>query len=116
MQFAATISRLSTLSARLAPLPPDCTFTLVVELRDDAEPPLGSTNNWIAADAGMQRRKGDAKGQEMGRRKKVEEKVVPVRKVEAGAFAMEVWMEEAAAKEAMVAELQHGTDEERKQP
>ena len=39
-QLRATIYRLADCGAKLAPLPKDCTFTIMAELKDMAEPPL----------------------------------------------------------------------------
>lgn len=144
-QFAATISRLSTLGSALAPLPRDCTFTLVVELRDDSDALLGGSQPWIAADRGLQRRKGQGKegggmmtGEDEGAENEVSEegafdrskakqerqptaedeiasenqnpkppksksRTTPVRNIEAGAFVMEVWVEEGPDKAAAIA-------------
>jgi mitotic spindle assembly checkpoint protein MAD2B len=166
VQFAATISRLSTLSATLAPLPPDCSFTLVVELREDSDALIGaggSSQSWIAADRSLQRRKGEGRegggllrggeGRRTGeeedgwvREEVVEERAkreqqqqqqrlggvdeadggptdplsrpahprtTPVRNVEAGAFVMEVWVEEGPDKAAAIAA--HAADEARKE-
>lgn len=170
-QFAATISRLSTLSSALAPLPQDCTFTLVVELRDDIDALLReSQNTWIAADGDMQRRKGEGregggllggggksrdgflggeddgdgeeevvvKKKDKGKKKEQQQqkqpsfpttadeptepepkstihhhqekakrqqnsRTTPIRNIEAGAFVMEVWVEEGPDKAAAIA-------------
>jgi hypothetical protein len=40
-QLRATMKRLAGCGAKLAPLPEDCTFTIMVELKDGADPPLG---------------------------------------------------------------------------
>lgn len=40
-QLRATIRKLSYAGEKLAPLPADCTFTVAVELRDKANPPIG---------------------------------------------------------------------------
>ena len=104
-QFRATLSRLSSL--KLEPLPPGCTFTVVVELRDDedVEPPISRDQSWIAAEPALQKPTKDitdkaakrgigasaksTRGQDRGGIK-----TTPVRKVEAGAFVLEVWVEE----------------------
>lgn len=51
--------------------------------------PIGNPQPWIAADGGVQRRKGEGRGEMKGVR------TVPVRSVEEGAFVMEVWVDEA---------------------
>jgi mitotic spindle assembly checkpoint protein MAD2B len=40
-QLRATIRRLSYTCCRMGPLPEECTYTLAVELREKAEPPIG---------------------------------------------------------------------------
>ncbi|KAL8781859.1 MAG: hypothetical protein Q9213_005800 [Squamulea squamosa] len=103
-QFRATMSRLSTLSSALRPLPPDCSFTLVTELRDDADihPPLGPDTPWVAAEPRLQKqrkrddsevRPGTTKGKDLGG-----VRTTPVRNIESGAFVMEMWVEEGRAK------------------
>ncbi|KAL8804418.1 MAG: hypothetical protein Q9223_005740 [Gallowayella weberi] len=103
-QFRATIIRLSTLTSALAPLPPDCSFTLVTELRDDADvhPPLGPDTPWVAAEPGLQKQQprtddrlqpASTRGKDRGGLK-----TSPIRKVESGAFIMEMWVEEGKGK------------------
>ncbi|KAI4255542.1 MAG: hypothetical protein LQ352_002530 [Teloschistes flavicans] len=106
-QFRATITKLSTLSSTLSPLPPDCSFTLVAELRDDADvqPPIRADTPWIAAEPGLQtqrihpadaekeeeRQTGTRKGEDLGG-----VKTTPIRNVESGAFSLEMWVEEGS--------------------
>ncbi|KAL8692601.1 MAG: hypothetical protein Q9218_002417 [Villophora microphyllina] len=108
-QFRATIAKLSTLSASLSPLPSDCSFTLVAELRDDADvqPPIRSDTPWIAAEPGLQtqrmrpgvaenggeRQNGTRKGKDLGG-----VKTTPIRNLESGAFMLEMWVEEGREK------------------
>jgi len=94
----------------LRPLPEDSSFTLAIELRDEdgVEAPFGRDGGWVAAEPGLQReRKGRAqvdansadsdvvtkKGRDLGG-----VKTTPVRSLEAGAFRMEVWVEEGRGK------------------
>lgn len=80
-----------------------------MELRDDAgvEPPLGPTTPWIAAEPGLQKqRKTNADSsneiEAQGRSKMGKDlggaKATPVRNVESGAFALEMWIEEGQGK------------------
>lgn len=73
------------------------------------DPPIGHPQPWIAAEPGLQkvRSRGDGagagEGEEGGRKGRKGEdlggvKVTPVRSVEAGAFVMEVWVEEGREK------------------
>ncbi|KAL9000095.1 MAG: hypothetical protein Q9169_001170 [Polycauliona sp. 2 TL-2023] len=103
-QFRATISRLSTLSSALSPLPEDCSFTLLTELRDGADihPPLGPDTPWLAAEPRLQKQKnrnesevqpGSTMGKDLGGAR-----TTPIRNVESGAFVMEMWVEEGRGK------------------
>ncbi|KAK4696497.1 mitotic spindle assembly checkpoint protein MAD2B, partial [Lecanoromycetidae sp. Uapishka_2] len=109
-QFRATFARLSTSLSGLRPLPEDCSFTLAIELRDEdgVEAPIGREGGWIAAEPGLQRERkgreqagvgsgggleGSKKGKDLGG-----VKTTPVRSLEAGAFRMEVWVEEGRGK------------------
>lgn len=40
-QLRGTIRKLAYTAEKLSPLPDDCTFTVAVELRNKAEPPIG---------------------------------------------------------------------------
>lgn len=110
-QFRATLARLSTSLTRLNPLPEDCSFTLAIELRDEEEvdPPIGRGDRWVAAEPGLQKERrreggGDTEVEEfgMGETKKGKYlggvRTTPVRALEAGAFRMEVWIEEGKGK------------------
>lgn len=105
-QFRATLAQLGPVMGRLVPLPPDCTFVLAIELRDEdqAQAPLWRhEGGWIAAPPRLQRDRGapvssnqrdrGSKGRDLGG-----VRTTPVRALEAGAFALEVWVEEAAGK------------------
>ena len=108
-QFRATLSRLSCL--RLEPLPPDCSFTIMIELRDeeDVDPPISRDQSWIVAEPALQKppRQQHWEGEDIGASQPVRStrgrdrggiKTTPVRKVEAGAFVIEVWVEEGKGK------------------
>ncbi len=109
-QFRATFARLSTSLTGLRPLPEDSSFTLAIQLRDedDVDAPLGGEGGWVAAEPGLQkerqgRRQVDAgntnglkqsrKGKDLGG-----VKTTPIRTLDAGAFRMEVWVEEGRGK------------------
>ena len=108
-QFRATITRLSSLSSTLGSLPKDCTFTLAVDLRDDAgaDSPSSENSTWIAADLGLQKKRKQAgesnqssnKGHEGQKGKdRGGVRTTPIRSLESGAFAMEMWIEEGREK------------------
>lgn len=91
-QLRSTMSRLSTCSSRLKPIPEGCTFAVVVELKEDSrEPPLGHPQPWIP----VQPSKGkgtitDNTNQGM--------RTTPLRNVEAGYMIFESWIDEAKVK------------------
>ncbi|KAG8527522.1 uncharacterized protein KY384_007674 [Bacidia gigantensis] len=132
-QFRATLARLIPSISWLKALGhDDCTFTLAIELRDDdtAEAPLHrgeGEGKWIAAEPNLQKERmrggesGEAGSNEgfEGRRKMGRDlggvRTTPVRNLEAGAFAMEVWVEEARGKfEASVEEEEEDREGEKK--
>lgn len=112
---------------RLNPLPEDCSFTLAISLRDekDVEAPLRrgeEGSQWIAAEPRLQKRQkgSDAQSEDGSRQTEFEgrkpmgrdlggARTTPVRSLEAGAFAMEVWVEEAKGK--FVAQVEDEVEE-----
>jgi mitotic spindle assembly checkpoint protein MAD2B len=101
-QLRATLKKLQIAGGRLSLLPEGCTFTLVVEMREGKEAPIGHPMPWIASEPGLQTRMGDL---ELGKGKETAVgrdlggvKSTPVRLVEAGDFVLETWIEEGRAK------------------
>ncbi|KAJ6144653.1 hypothetical protein N7470_008548 [Penicillium chermesinum] len=97
-QFRACLARLASACARLTPLPRDdeFSFTVCIEVREDALPPAGTTKEeqtWIVADPGKVHLRSSAPRASNGRAK-----TVPVRRVEAGELRLELWVEEARQK------------------
>lgn len=113
-QLRATIRKLAYAGEKLSPLPEGCTFTIAVELRDKADPPIGvchsATNKiyldladakkhpqpWIPSEPSLQigeKDDSDMRGADVGGVKST-----PVRLVEAGEFILEAWVEEGRAK------------------
>ncbi|KAI9826098.1 MAG: hypothetical protein M1832_000547 [Thelocarpon impressellum] len=96
-QFRAIMQRLAFCGSTLGKLPDGCSFTLCVELSDEAEPPIRHPQPWIPSQPSLQpRAEGDKKtmGSDLGG-----VKTTPVRTVEAGDFFLEMWIEESRAKE-----------------
>lgn len=92
-QLRGTMTRLTTCSSRLKPIPEGCTFAVALELKDDSrEPPLGHPQPWIPVQPakGKSRVAGDNPNQ--GTR------TTPLRNVEAGYMIFESWIDEAKAK------------------
>lgn len=107
-QLRATVSRLVTAAERLGDLPNDCTYTVVLELKDEAPVPVGHPQPWLASSPGLQYRR-EASGNEQGRRQQKASassegrdrggvRSTAVRSVEAGVFLMEAWVEEGEEK------------------
>ncbi|MCJ1256887.1 hypothetical protein MMC24_004712 [Lignoscripta atroalba] len=128
-QFRAIFARLSTCNRTLMPLPPNCSFTIAIELKDKVDPPIGHPQPWIAAQPGLQPKdssagkvstdgdenssaeNGDEARRESGRGKDLGGvRTTPVRSVEAGEFVMEMWIEEGKGKEDSIVEI-GGTDQ-----
>lgn len=113
-QFRACLARLASACARLTPLPRDDEFgfTVCIEVREDALPPAGTTNEeqaWIVAQPGQVHvrsctapysvsKLGSHSEQPAIPTSNGRAKTVPVRRVEAGELRLELWVEEARQK------------------
>lgn len=111
-QFRAVLSRITSANARLNALPKDteCSFTVSIEVRDDADRPVGrlekEERKWIAAEPEPWDYT-EERPKEMDRDEGTNGtlapyegngKTVPIRRLEAGELRMEVWVEESKAK------------------
>lgn len=121
-QFRATLARFSSILPRLSPLPADCTFTLAIEIRENADAPVGvkvgNRQPWIVAEPAVQA-DGVQRLQQQHRRKndwddEIEEdgetgvegvgrglkavRSMPLRSLADGEFVLEVWVEEGKGK------------------
>ncbi|KAF2691184.1 DNA-binding protein [Lentithecium fluviatile CBS 122367] len=104
-QFRAALLTLTSRTSQLAPLPPHCSFSISMELKDegDADPPIRHPQPWIPVQPSLQKtgRKvvqvdnedERAEGEDLGGAK-----VTPIRTVEAGVLRFETWIEEGKAK------------------
>ncbi|KAJ5488751.1 hypothetical protein N7539_003641 [Penicillium diatomitis] len=115
-QFRACLARLASACARLTPLPRDdeFSFTVCIEVREDALPPAGTTSEeqaWIVAEPGKVHlrsctapysvskvRNSETQQQTAPPASNGRAKTVPVRRVEAGELRLELWVEEARQK------------------
>jgi mitotic spindle assembly checkpoint protein MAD2B len=113
-QFRACFARLASACARLTPLPRDDEFgfTVCIEVREDALPPVGTTKEeqtWIVAEPGQVHvrsctapfsvsKVGSHSQQPLLPKINGRAKTVPVRRVEAGELRLELWVEEARQK------------------
>ncbi|KAK9345550.1 DNA-binding protein [Lipomyces starkeyi] len=93
-QYRTCIMKLSHTSSILGKLPADCTFTITIELNDDAKPPVGHDSPWVPAD-GITPKLGVPL-------KSVPPKVRPLRNVLMGPLSFDIWVEESKTKEKVV--------------
>ncbi|KAI0486129.1 HORMA domain-containing protein [Xylaria cf. heliscus] len=94
-QLRAAVRRLAYTGEKMAPLPKDCTFTIAVELRDEAEAPIGHPQPWVPTQPNLQTasKSQQTPGEDVGGAK-----TTPLRAVEAGPLFFECWVEEGKAK------------------
>ncbi|KAI9679368.1 MAG: hypothetical protein M1817_005390 [Caeruleum heppii] len=95
-QFRGVMRRLANCGSSLGKLPDDCSYTVAIELKDRAEPPIGHPQPWIPSQPDLQppvAGKKDHRGHGLGGIK-----TTPVRAVEAGEFVLEMWIEEGKDK------------------
>jgi mitotic spindle assembly checkpoint protein MAD2B len=114
-QFRAALIVLTSRTSQLSPLPPNCSFNISMELKDegDVDPPIRHPQPWIPVQPSLQKtgRKATVRDEDeeeevqKGRGKAIAEgndlggvKVTPIRSVEAGVFRFETWVEEGKAK------------------
>ncbi|KAK3339134.1 DNA-binding protein [Neurospora tetraspora] len=95
-QLRGALRRTAYAAEKMDALPEGCTFTVAVELRDDALAPIGHPQAWIPSEPNLQpaSRSRPEPGADVGG-----VKTTPIRSVEAGALFFECWVEEGKAKE-----------------
>ncbi|TID21604.1 DNA-binding protein [Venturia nashicola] len=107
-QFRAALTRLTGCGTKLSPLPSDCTFNVAIEVRDEADPPIGHPQPWIPTQPSLQRRAAafdedgyDGRlGSDLGG-----VNFTPIRAVDAGELVFEMWVEEGKGKAEAVSSL-----------
>ncbi|KAI9865337.1 MAG: hypothetical protein M1824_003491 [Vezdaea acicularis] len=94
-QFRAVMTKLSVCGSSLEKLPDGCSFTVCIELRDQAKPPLGHPQPWIPTQPSLQASSRTSKhmGSDLGGAR-----TTPLRAVDAGEFRFECWIEEGKSK------------------
>ncbi|KAG9186474.1 hypothetical protein G6011_09582 [Alternaria panax] len=115
-QYRAALVALTMRAPKLEPLPPNCSFNISMELKDegDVETPTGHTDAWVPVQPSLQTRSKakqalfrdelDEQAFEQGILRESEGadlggiKVTPIRSVQAGVFWFENWIEEGKAK------------------
>jgi len=100
-QFRAVMARLCVCGTTLKPIPPGCTFTVTIEVKDAAEPPIRHPQLWIPVQPSLQRQVENP-GADESTEKLGEDlggvKTTPIRAVDAGEMAFEMWVEEGKGK------------------
>jgi len=101
-QFRAAMAKLRICSSTLKPAPEGCTFTVAIELKDAADPPIGHPQPWIPTQPSLQRHVVVNRDGEREERKRGEDlggvRTTPVRLVDTGEMVFEMWVEEGKAK------------------
>lgn len=100
-QFRAVMAKLRVSSLNLRPLPKGSTFTLAIELKDSADPPIGHPQPWIPTEPTLQRQIVNHDGELTETRRGDDvggAQTTPIRAVDAGDLAFEMWIEESKAK------------------
>ncbi|KAI9741459.1 MAG: hypothetical protein M1818_004265 [Claussenomyces sp. TS43310] len=95
-QLRATVRKLAYCGGKLGPLPEGCTYTVVVELKDTADPPIGHPQPWFPSQPSLQtdrKSRNTRVGADLGGVQSL-----PVRSVEASEFRLEMWIEEGDGK------------------
>jgi len=96
-QLRATVRMLAYCGIKLGDLPRGCTYTVAIELKDVAEPPIGHPQPWVPSEPSLQTgEKGNSEriGSDLGGAKSM-----PLRVVEAGEFILDTWIEEGKSKQ-----------------
>lgn len=102
-QLRAVMSKLAVCSSRLQSIPKGCSFTICIELKDDADAPIGHPQPWVPSEPALQRtamgRTEDGQGVVIEKGKALGgARTTPLRSVEAGEMLFETWIEEGSAK------------------
>lgn len=107
-QLRGAVRRLAYAGEKMDSLPEGCTFTVAVELRDEAQAPIGHPQPWIPSQPGLQlsSQNQQKKGRDVGGAK-----TTPIRAVEAGPLFLECWVEEGHAKDTLRA-IQNATSQD----
>ncbi|KAL6862885.1 hypothetical protein ACO1O0_003124 [Amphichorda felina] len=86
------LRRLAYAAEKMPRLPEGCTFTLAVELRDEASAPIGHPQEWIPSQPDLQPpSKGDARKEPLA---VTSTQATPIRSVQAGPLFFECWVEQ----------------------
>jgi len=97
-QFRAVMAKLAFCHRDLEPLPDECHFNIAIELRGEADPPIGHPQPWIPAVPSLQKERESehssaSVGEDLGGLA-----TTPLRLVDAGPMSFEMWIEEGKTK------------------
>ncbi|KFY47458.1 hypothetical protein V495_01943 [Pseudogymnoascus sp. VKM F-4514 (FW-929)] len=98
-QLRATIRRLAYTAEKMPKLPEGCTYTIIVELRDDATPPIGHPQPWVPSPPALQKTVDKETETTTEGPALRGPRATPIRSVDSGAFVLETWVEQAAPPE-----------------
>lgn len=104
-QFRAVMAKLTVCDTMLKPIPQGCTFTVAIELKDAADPPIGHPQPWIPVQPSLQKEvsrpgsqnSSNKSGSDLGG-----VATTPIRSVDSGEMVFEMWIEEGHAKEELL--------------
>ena len=91
-QFRAVMSKLTNCGSSLTPVPPQCTFTIAIDLRQEGSAPVSHPQAWIPA-----QRRPDKHVEHQANQTKTS-RTTPLRSVQAGEMVFETWIEESSEK------------------
>ena len=94
-QLRGAVRRLAYTGEAMEALPTGCTFTVAVELRDEARAPIGHPQPWIPSQPDLQPASRPRPRKAVGTGGS---RTIPVRTVEAGPLFFECWVEEGRTK------------------
>jgi mitotic spindle assembly checkpoint protein MAD2B len=97
-EFRAVMAKLAFCHRELEPLPDDCHFNVSIELRDEADPPIGHPQPWVPAVPSLQREKETEDWPAKEGEDLVGVSTTPIRLVDAGPMSFEMWAEETRTK------------------
>ena len=87
-QLRAFMNKLANCSPKLGITPKGCTFSIAVELRDDAAAPIGHPQPWVPAEVNTQPDRAPVQNSRNVRA------TIPLRTVRAGDMIFEAWIEQ----------------------
>ena len=102
-QYRGAMAKLTACGSKLSPLPKGCSFSMAIELKERADPPIGHPQPWIPAQPSLQASRKDGSSHHTGTPSERGSdlggvKTTPLRAVDASDMLFEMWVEEGKAK------------------